>query len=74
MPENFLANLMAMCCGLSLAVALGWNVTAGAVEWRRLAEDLCIVGTTDQNAAARACQVMAYRAASQPASLVMLVP
>ncbi len=75
MPDNFLANVMAMCCGLSLAVALGWNVTAGADDWRQLAEDLCIIGTTDQKSATdRVCQLAAARGAGQPANLVMLVP
>ena len=74
MPENFLANLMAMCCGLSLAVALGWNVTAGTAEWRQLAEDLCIVGASDQNATAEhACRIVASRSAA-PTYLVMLGP
>ncbi len=74
MPDNFLANLMAMCCGLSLAVALGWNVTAGAAEWRELAEDLCIVGASGQNATAeRACRIVASHSAA-PTYLVMLGP
>lgn len=43
MPENWVSDFMAMCCGLSLALALGWNVTAGASDWKQLAQNLCLV-------------------------------
>ena len=75
MPENWVSDFMAMCCGLSLAVALGWNVTAGAAEWRQLAENLCIVippGTT--LAADRVCQAAESGAAAQPEFLAVLAP
>ncbi len=75
MSENWVSDFMAMCCGLSLAVALGWNVTAGAAEWRQLAENLCIVippGTTE--AADRICQVAETAVASQPEYLAVLAP
>jgi len=74
MPENFWANVMAMCCGLSLAVALGWNVTAGAAEWRQLAETLCIVSPTDQDTAGRICRDTAVRTVDRPAYFVVLPP
>ena len=75
MPENWVSDFMAMCCGLSLAVALGWNVTAGAAEWRQLAENLCIVvppGTTE--AADRICQSAEFAVASQPEYVAVLAP
>ncbi len=75
MPENWVSDFMAMCCGLSLAVALGWNVTAGAAEWRELAENLCIVNPADRVAAAdRVCQIVATRTADQPEYVAMLSP
>jgi hypothetical protein len=75
MPENWTADFMAMCCGLSLALALGWNVTAGAVEWRQLAQDLCIVSPTGPNATAeRLCQVAAARSTDQSDDLALWAP
>ena len=74
MPENWVSEFMAMCCGLSLAVALGWNVTAGAAEWRQLAENLCIVSPTDATTVDPACQVAAARTADQPEYLALLTP
>jgi len=65
MPENWVSDFMAMCCGLSLAVALGWNVTAGAADWKQLAENLCLV--QDAHAASMndgVCQAAALTANS----------
>lgn len=55
MPENWVSDFMAMCCGLSLALALGWNVTAGAADWKELAQNLCLVPGS-QAAANAVCQ------------------
>jgi hypothetical protein len=60
MPENWVSDFMAMCCGLSLAVALGWNVTAGAADWKQLAENLCLVQDAQTASVADgACQAVA---------------
>ncbi len=67
MPENWQSDVMAMCCGLSLAIALGWNVTAGAAEWRQLAQHLCIVNVADLDDGA--CDMAAARALDQPSYL-----
>ena len=60
--KNWASDFMAMCCGLSLAIALGWNVTAGAAEWRQLAQNLCIVSPSEASAAEQACQIASARA------------
>ena len=63
MPENWESDFMAMCCGLSLAIALGWNVTAGAAEWQQLAQNLCLVSPSETNTAAtQVCEIAASRA------------
>ncbi len=69
MPENWESDFMAMCCGLSLAIALGWNVTAGAAEWRELAQNLCLVSPTDANAAAS--QVCEIASQAQPGYIAL---
>lgn len=72
MPENWESNFMAMCCGLSLAVALGWNVTAGATDWRELAQSLCIIPPTQTgDAAGRACEAASGSADVAPAYVAM---
>jgi hypothetical protein len=74
MSENWASDVMAMCCGLSLAIALGWNVTAGAADWQQLAESLCIVNAADTNAVNPACQIVAARTADQSGYLPVLAP
>jgi hypothetical protein len=74
MPENWVSDFMAMCCGLSLAVALGWNVTAGAAEWRQLAQTLCIVSPTDASITDTACQLAVTRTADQSGYLALVEP
>jgi len=74
MPENWVSDFMAMCCGLSLAVALGWNVTAGAADWRQLAQNLCIVSPSDTNTVDPACQMAVARTADQSGYLAVLAP
>ena len=74
MSENWASDFMAMCCGLSLAVALGWNVTAGAAEWRQLAQSLCIVNVSDAGSADQACQVAAARTMDQGEYPAVLAP
>ena len=74
MSENWVSDFMAMCCGLSLAVALGWNVTAGAAEWRQLAENLCVVSPTGSVVVDAACQVAVTRTADQSEYLAVLAP
>ena len=74
MSENWASDFMAMCCGLSLAVALGWNVTAGAADWQQLAQSLCIVNATDTNAVDPACQIAAARPTDQSGYLAVLAP
>jgi hypothetical protein len=74
MPENWESDFMAMCCGLSLAVALGWNVTAGAADWRQLAQNLCIVSPTEISTADAACQIAAARTADESGYLAVLAP
>ena len=74
MSENWASDFMAMCCGLSLAVALGWNVTAGAAEWRQLAQNLCIVSSSETGPAAQACQVASASTADQSEYLPVLEP
>lgn len=75
MPETWVSDFMAMCCGLSLAIALGWSVTAGAADWRLLAENLCIVRVAGTNVAAeRACEIAAARSAATPDYALAFVP
>ncbi len=76
MSENWVSDFMAMCCGLSLAVALGWNVTAGAAEWRQLAENLCIVSPAGSGSVIvdAACQVAIIRSSDQPEYLAVAAP
>lgn len=72
MPENWESDFMAMCCGLSLAVALGWNVTAGAADWRELAQNLCIVPPTQTgDTADRACEAASQAAEAEPEYLAL---
>lgn len=70
MPDKWQSDFMAACCGLSLALALGWNVTAGAAEWRQLAQNLCIITPADAaSAATGACHDLELEAAGASESL-----
>jgi hypothetical protein len=71
MPENWESDFMAMCCGLSLAVALGWNVTAGAADWHELAQNLCIISPTQGDTADWACAVASQAADVAPGYVAM---
>lgn len=70
MPENWVSDFMAMCCGLSLALALGWNVTAGTAEWKQLAQNLCLVENAHAAAVSDgACKEVTIAAAAEPAAV-----